>query len=137
MNVVDRARVTMALLQRAPESPPEPAEDQRMLRADAVELFDKTLTALDFFEPHFQTYDDLITEARKSWWYRLFNCAKVDGMIKLRGLRRSFTHYRDVVASFKTEYEFVTIDPKLTTAAYSWIEWHEQELRRMSKGPYR
>ena len=137
MSILERARRTLEILQRAPERNPEPVEDQRMLREDAVALFDRTLAALDFFEPHFQTYDDVITEARRSWWYRLFNGTTVNGMIDLRRLRRSFEHYRDIVKAFKPELEFVALDPKLSSAANSWIEWHELELRRMSKGPYR
>lgn len=129
----------MELLQRASvaesERTPCLLGDQRLPREDAIALFERTLEALDFFEPHFQTYDDLIVEARRSWWYRLFNNAKVDGMIKLRSLRRSFSHYRDVVTRMQTE--FVVLDPKLTSAADGWIAWHELEKRRVSKGPYR
>lgn len=135
MNLIDRAKTTMELLQRAPASDPTFTEHQNMLSSDAVALLDRTLEALDFFEPHFQTYDDLITECRRSLWYRIFNWTKVDGMIRLRTLRRNFTHYRDIVRD--TKAKFVDVDPKILVASHGWIEWHEQELRRMSRGPYR
>lgn len=130
---LDQARISADLFKRAP--PPDNLHygEQRMLRQEAILLFQEALNAINFFEPHFQIVDEVIAQC--SWWFRLINRLKPNKSIKLRNIKNSFKEYIDEI-SLK-ESEFVILDSKLIIACNGWISWYEAEMSCFSKNPYR
>lgn len=146
-DLLRRAKISRDLLARAPDDSDSPYPEEGEVRMDKDECFDyirRACVALDFFEPHFKIYDEIMARARedfawraKEFFYRLFRWKWTEerGDDRYVKTRRGLESILDEIA-LKPGPD-VIIENRILRAASNWIDWHAQEAPNLSQGVYR
>ena len=114
-------------------------------RAEAVALFEKAITAIDFFEPILAVGEEamnLICQ-RQTWWVRIFLLGRIRRVCvdkELKSMRNCREAFRDCLGQvmLQPEAKRVGIEGKVLGSASDWVQSYESEMRfHKNDGPYR
>lgn len=146
-DLLARARRSMEILNRAPEDIDSPYPLEGEVRMDRIECYDflkRAVRAVEFFEPHFRIYDEVMARAREdfSWRVKEFFGRVLRPWKKEERADANFNRTRGGFESLVGQVSLkpgpdVIIENRVLRAAWNWIEWHEQEAAMQRQGAYR